>query len=119
MIVESVRMVNDVLKNLDKVDINATIDALESNMKLANTSLKIAGGAVNVNVQLNVTMNAEKMAAQLVASGYVKPTEEFNEYMQNTDGIGEQFTSPETKYNDRKDTAGWGRRNDLSKQIPI
>jgi len=119
MIVESVRMVNDVLRNLDKVDINATIDKLESNMKLANTSLKIAGGAVNVNVQLNVTMNAEKMAAQLVASGYVKPTDDFNEYMQNTDGIGEQFTSPETKYNDRKDNLGWGRRNDLSQRIPV
>jgi hypothetical protein len=118
MIVESVRMVNDVLKNLDKVDINATIDALESNMKLANTSLKIAGGAVNVNVQLNVTMNAEKMAAQLVASGYVKPTDDFDEFMQNTDGIGEQFTSPETKYNDRKDNLGWGRRSDLSR-IPV
>jgi hypothetical protein len=119
MIVESVRMVNDVLRNLDKVDINATIDKLESNMKLANTSLKIAGGAVNVNVQLNVTMNAEKMAAQLVASGYVLPTGDFDEFMQNTDGIGEQFTSPETKYNDRKDTVGWGRRNDLSKRIPV
>ncbi len=82
-IVEHVRMVNEALNNLDKVNINTTIDRLGTNMKAARSVMQINGGAVNVNVQLNVTMNAEKLAGQLVLGGYLAGSKEFNEYLQN------------------------------------
>ena len=83
-IVEHVRMVNDALANLDKVGVNATIERLGTNMKLANQVMKINGGAVNVNVQLNVTMNAEKLAGQMVLGGYLAPSKDFEGYLQSS-----------------------------------
>ena len=56
--------------------------------------MSINGGAVNINVNMTVNMNAEKMAGSLVMSGFVKPTDSFKRYMQDNDGAGEQFDSP-------------------------
>ena len=75
-------------------------------MKVANKVMSINGGAVKVSVNLNVTMNAEKMAAAMVVGGYLKPEDEFGDYLQNNDGIGEMFVNPGVKY-DRKDNYQW------------
>jgi len=74
---------NKILNDLGNIDINATIDRLEKGMNVAKQTFNVAGGAVKINVNLNVTMNAEKMAGQMVLDGYLAPSTEFNEYLQN------------------------------------
>jgi hypothetical protein len=110
-ITEHTLKVREILENLPVVPLDATLDRMESDMKVAKTALTINGGAVNVNVQLNVTMNAEKMATALVVAGYLDPTTEFGEYVQNNDGVGEMFSSPEKKYANRRDNPTWRSSN--------
>jgi hypothetical protein len=93
-IVDHTKKIRLILEDLGTIPLNATIEKLESNMKVAKTSMSINGGAVNVNVSMTVNMNAEKMAGSLVMSGFVKPTDSFQKYMQTNDGFGEQFDSP-------------------------
>ena len=93
-IVAHTKTIRSILENLGTIPLDATIEKLESNMKLAKTSMSVNGGAVNINVNMTVNMNAEKMAGSLVMSGYVKPTDSFKRYMQDNDGVGEQFNSP-------------------------
>lgn len=90
--------VREILENLDEIPLDATIEKLEENMKVAKTTMSINGGAVNVNVKLNVTMNAEKMAAALVMGGYVAPNGDFNNYLQTNDGVGEYYENPGKNY---------------------
>jgi hypothetical protein len=97
-IVQKITQVRDIIAGIGTIPLDATIDALGENMRVANTSLSVAGGAVNINVQLNVTMNAEKMAANLVVGGYVRPTQEFENYVKTNDGVGEHFNNPATGY---------------------
>jgi hypothetical protein len=110
-IIEHTRKMKDMLENLDTIPIDATIDQMGRNMKIAKKIMEINGGAVKVAVQVNLTMNAEKMAAGLVANGYIQPTDQFGEYMQNNDGIGEQFKNPSAKYESRTDNAQWRSTN--------
>jgi hypothetical protein len=110
-IIEHTRKMKDMLENLDTIPIDATIDQMGRNMKIAKKIMEINGGAVKVAVQVNLTMNAEKMAAGLVANGYIEPTQQFGEYMQNNDGIGEQFKNPSVKYESRTDNAQWRSTN--------
>ena len=117
-IIEHTRKMKDMLENLDTIPIDATIDQMGRNMKIARKIMEINGGAVKVAVQVNLTMNAEKMAAGLVASGYIEPTTGFGEYMQNNDGIGEQFNNPTNKYESRTDNATW-RGETRGKFTPI
>lgn len=86
--------IRSILEDLGTIPLDATIEKLERNMKVAKTSMSINGGAVNINVNMTVNMNAEKMAGSLVMSGYVKPSDSFKKYMQDNDGVGEQFNSP-------------------------
>jgi hypothetical protein len=109
-IVEHTRKMKEMLENLDSIPIDATVDQMGRNMKIARKIMEINGGAVRVAVQVNLTMNAEKMAAGLVANGYIQPTDQFGEYMQNNDGIGEQFKNPSVKY-ERTDNAPWRSAN--------
>jgi hypothetical protein len=81
-IVEHVRMINTALMDLDKVNINTTIDRFGNNMRVAKQALSIAGGAVNVNVQLNMTINAEKISQALVLGGFVKPSQDYANELQ-------------------------------------
>lgn len=81
-IVGHVKMINEALRDLDTIGINATIDRVGSNMKIAKQSLQIAGGAVQVNVQLNLTVNTEKMAQALVLGGFVSPSTGYKEALQ-------------------------------------
>jgi hypothetical protein len=92
-LVEHTSMINDILSDLETVRLDATIENLESNMRLAKTSMKIAGGAVNVNVQLNVSMNAQKISESLIMNGYVVATEDFTKFMQLNDGVNDTFKS--------------------------
>ena len=110
-IIEHTRKMKDMLENLDSIPIDATVDQMGRNMKIARKIMEINGGAVRVAVQVNLTMNAEKMAAGLVANGYIEPTKQFGEYMQNNDGIGEQFNNPTTKYESRTDNPTWRSNN--------
>ena len=93
-IVNHTKTVRSILENLATIPLDATIDRMERDMKVAKTTMSINGGAVNVNVVMNVTMNAEKMAGSLVMGGFVKPSDSFKKYMQDNDGVGEQFESP-------------------------
>jgi hypothetical protein len=92
-LVEHTSMINDILSDLETVRLDATIENLESNMRLAKTSMKIAGGAVNVNVQLNVTMDAQKISESLIMNGYVVATDDFTKFMQLNDGVNDTFKS--------------------------
>lgn len=92
-LVEHTSMINDILSDLETVRLDATIENLESNMRLAKTSIKIAGGSVNVNVQLNVTMNAQKMSESLIMAGFVQATDDFTKFMQLNDGVDDTFKS--------------------------
>jgi hypothetical protein len=81
-LVEHAGKMNAILNDLGNIELNATIDALEKNMKVAKSTFEVKGGAVQVNVQLNVTMNAEKLAGQMVLDGYLAPSTEFGQYLQ-------------------------------------
>jgi len=93
-IVAHTKTIRSILENLGTIPLNATIENLERNMKVAKTSMSINGGAVNINVSMTVNMNAEKMAGSLVMSGFVKPSDAFKKYMQTNDGFDEQFDNP-------------------------
>ncbi len=90
-----------ILENLGTIPLDATIDKLGTDMKVAKSVFSVAGGAVKIAVQMNVTMNAEKISAGLVMGGYIKPTQEFGDYMLANDGVGEYFKNPGKEYNDR------------------
>lgn len=90
-----------ILENLGTIPLDATIDKLGTDMKVAKSVFSVAGGAVKIAVQMNVTMNAEKIAAGLVMGGYIEPTVPFGDYMQKNDGVGEYFKGPKTAYEDR------------------
>jgi hypothetical protein len=90
-----------ILENLGTIPLDATIDKLGTDMKVAKSVFSVAGGAVKIAVQMNVTMNAEKIAAGLVMGGYIEPTIPFGDYMHNNDGVGEYFKNPGKEYNDR------------------
>jgi len=90
-----------ILENLNTIPLDATIDKLGTDMKVAKSVFSVAGGAVKIAVQMNVTMNAEKIAAGLVMGGYIEPTIPFGDYMQQNDGVGEYFKGPKNQYEDR------------------
>lgn len=97
-VVEHTRTIRGILENLADISLDATIDKLESNMRVSKTTMSINGGAVNVNVMLNVTMNSEKIAAALVMEGYVAANPDFNNYLLNNNGVGEYYENPGTNY---------------------
>jgi hypothetical protein len=100
--------INEILADLETVRLDATIDRLEKNMRVAKTSLSVAGGTVNVNVQLNVTMNAQKISESLIMGGYVAATDNFKKFMQNNDGINDIFENDTSiGYNKTKDGDTW------------
>ena len=97
-VVEHTRTIRGILENLADISLDATIDKLESNMRVAKTTMSINGGAVNVNVMLNVTMNSEKIAAALVMEGYVEANPAFKTFLQDNDGAGEYYENPGQGY---------------------
>jgi len=87
-----------ILENLGTIPLDATIDKLGTDMKVAKSVFSVAGGAVKIAVQMNVTMNAEKVAAGLVMGGYIEAKPAFKTYMQENDGVGEYFNDPAAKF---------------------
>jgi hypothetical protein len=88
----------DILANLSEISLDGTIDKIAENMNVAKTTMSINGGAVTVKVNLNVSMNAEKMAASLVMNGFVKANDDFDKYLQTNDGVGEYYENPGKNY---------------------
>jgi len=80
-ITERLTGVRQIIENLPELKLDALIEETKDNMNVANKSFSIAGGAVKIQVQMNVNMNAMKLAGELVMNGYVKPTDEFNKYL--------------------------------------
>lgn len=78
--------VRKLIEDLPDIELSGLIDDIKDNMSIANKTLEIAGGAVVLNVQMNVNMNAMKLSEQLVIEGYLEPTTEFDTYLQYDNG---------------------------------
>lgn len=93
---QHIKTINTLMQNMDTVDIDATIDKFGKGMNVANRTVSINGGAVKVNVKLNLTIGAQKMAESLVMDGFVEGTPAFKEFIGEVDGIDDQFSAPES-----------------------
>jgi hypothetical protein len=82
-IVHVAETVKGILQNLGAIDIDAAIEDYNGGNNVASSAITINGGAVNVTVNMNVTMDAMKLAGQLVIAGTVEPTADFNSYLAN------------------------------------
>jgi len=72
-----------VLESLDTVSLDAAIDGFGAKMNVVKKKFEINGGAVQININMNVTMSAQKMAQTLVLDGFVQPNTEFGDYLQS------------------------------------
>lgn len=113
-IVGYIAQTRKILEDLGTIPLDATIDKLGNNMSVAKSAFSIAGGAVKINVQLNVTMNAEKLSTGLVVGGYLKASDEFDRYLLTNDGVGEMYNSPVNTYNNRPDGIATGENSALA-----
>jgi len=84
-IVSMANEVRDILAGLPVIDIGTAIEDFNNGSNLAQAAVSVNGGAVNVTVNMNVTMDAMKLAGQLVVAGTVQATPDFDEYLQNGD----------------------------------
>jgi hypothetical protein len=82
-IVTMANTVRDILADLPTIDIGTTIEDFNNGSNLAQAAVSVNGGAVNVTVNMNVTMDAMKLAGQLVVAGTVQATPDFEDYLQN------------------------------------
>jgi hypothetical protein len=84
-IVTMANTVRDILADLPTIDIGTAIEDFNNGSNLAQAAVSVNGGAVNVTVNMNVTMDAMKLAGQLVVAGTVQATPDFDNYLQNDD----------------------------------
>jgi hypothetical protein len=89
-IVTMANEVRDILADLPTIDIGTTIEDFNNGSNLAQAAVSVNGGAVNVTVNMNVTMDAMKLAGQLVVAGTVQATPDFDSYLQN-DNLNREF----------------------------
>jgi hypothetical protein len=82
-IVNHVGKVRQILEGMGTMTLDATLDKFGKDLSVAKQTFSIAGGAVNVHVRLNVTMNAEKLAGAMVVNGYLDPSKDFGQYLQS------------------------------------
>jgi hypothetical protein len=75
------------LDALDLVTLDAAIGGFGANMNVVKKKFEINGGKVQINVNMNVTMNAATMAERLVVDGYVLPNPEFDSYIQSPENV--------------------------------
>jgi hypothetical protein len=80
--VKHIGKVRQILEDLPTMTLDATIGRMGKDMTVAKKTFEIAGGAVQVNVRLNLTMNAEKLSSALVLGGFVQPTKGYTEALQ-------------------------------------
>jgi hypothetical protein len=64
--------IDAILANLEPIDIAGTLQQVGDALKVSNETVQIDRGNVHVRVNLNVTMNADDLAAVLVQKEYVK-----------------------------------------------
>ena len=64
--------INDILEDLPMIEIDAALNEFGKNMRVATKNIKIQNKPVNIQVSLNVTMNANDIALQL--SDSARPT---------------------------------------------
>jgi hypothetical protein len=83
--------ISKIMQTMDEIDLDATIDKFGKNMSVANKTVSISGGAVKVNVKLNLTIGAQKLAETLVLDGFVAPSDGFKKFIGDVDGIDDDF----------------------------
>lgn len=82
-IVTKITEIRSIIENLPDIKLETLIDEVKDNMVFTYKPLEVAGGAVKINIQMNVNMNAMKLAGELVMDGYVRPTPEFDNFLQD------------------------------------
>ena len=102
-IVTMANEVRDILADLPTIDIGTAIEDFNNGSNLAQAAVSVNGGAVNVTVNMNVTMDAMKLAGQLVVAGTVQATPDFDNYLQK-DNLDREFVWME---NSNKKTDYW------------
>jgi hypothetical protein len=89
-----------VLEALDTVRLDAAVDGFGAKMNVVKKKFEINGGAVQIHVNMNVTMNAQKMAETLVLDGFVQPNVEFGDYLQSPQNVlNNQYDFSTMEYN--------------------
>lgn len=64
-IADNFNEINDILKDLPMIEIDASLNEFGRNMRVATKNIKIQNKPVNIKVDLKVTMNANDIALQL------------------------------------------------------
>lgn len=86
--------IRDTMKNtadlLDQIDIpmlDAKIDDFNKKLTVTKSRFEVNGGAVVINVNLGVSLSAQKMAETLVLEGMVAANPEFGDYLNSGDAV--------------------------------
>jgi hypothetical protein len=88
------------LDALDLVTLDAAIEGFGANMNVVKKKFEINGGKVQINVNMNVTMNAQRMAETLVIDGFVQASQEFGDYVNSPESVrAKQYDYYTTEYN--------------------
>lgn len=88
--------INGILTNLDGINIDLAIDKFGKKMNVARKSFAINGGAINVHMTVNLKLQTQKLAEDLVINGYVKGTGEFNDYLVSPKSVQDNAFNLET-----------------------
>jgi len=70
------------LDKLDPIALDTAITDFGKNLTVTKRKFDVNGGAVKIDVTLNVALSAQSMAKQLVIDGYVQPNPEFADFLQ-------------------------------------
>ena len=104
-----------VLESLDTVSLDAAIDGFGAKMNVVKKKFEINGGAVQININMNVTMSAQKMAETLVLDGFVQPNAEFGDYLQSpAQVLDNQYDFMTTDYDGKTASSLKTKRDALS-----
>jgi hypothetical protein len=89
--------INDILEDLPMIEIDAALNEFGKNMRVATKNIKIQNKPVNIQVNLNVTMNANDIALQL--SDSARPTGKNTISLSRKGNVASPWTgkAPETK----------------------
>ena len=90
---DHISSIREIMEDIGEIPLDATLDAIANNMKVAKTTMSINNGAVVVKVAMTVNMNAQKMSEELVMKGFVAPSEEFRDFLNTTDGVDDFFST--------------------------
>jgi hypothetical protein len=90
---DHISSIREIMEDIGEIPLDATLDAIANNMKVAKTTMSINNGAVVVKVAMTVNMNAQKMSEELVMKGFVAPSNEFRDFLNTTDGVDDFFST--------------------------